>query len=163
MEGTQPDLKAGPTNIYSQIAIALKGGDLRQVGLVNLAARIAVRVPRLPIVNNTRRPSMVASTSTAVSEKEASGNESSTTSTVPPARCASRNRRPARGAHHRERSSPDDPVPPPPSAVYLLTSGQNLPVKVRRSGDKASPRPKEELSTPACDRYRERIATDNRR
>jgi len=75
MEGTPPDLKAGPTNIYSQIAIALKGGDLRQVGLVNLAARIAERVPRLPIVNNTRRPSMVASTSTAGSEKEASGNE----------------------------------------------------------------------------------------
>jgi hypothetical protein len=44
MDATPADLKKWPTNIYSQIAIALKGGELREPGLANLAARLAVRV-----------------------------------------------------------------------------------------------------------------------
>eukprot|EP00966_Prymnesium_polylepis_P240557 5563217-Prymnesium_polylepis.2 len=43
---TPDDLQQRPTNIYSQIAIALKGGELRKPGLANLAARLAVRVER---------------------------------------------------------------------------------------------------------------------
>ena len=49
MDATPADLKKWPTNIYSQIAIALKGGELREPGLANLAARLAVRVARTPI------------------------------------------------------------------------------------------------------------------
>jgi len=49
MDATPADLKKGPTNIYSQIAIALKGGELREPGMANLAARLAVRVPRKAI------------------------------------------------------------------------------------------------------------------
>lgn len=47
MDATPADLKKSPTNIYSQIAIALKGGDLREPGLINLAAKLAVHVDRL--------------------------------------------------------------------------------------------------------------------
>ena len=43
MDSTPADLKKWPTNIYSQIAIALKGGELREPGLANLAARLAQR------------------------------------------------------------------------------------------------------------------------
>jgi len=49
MDATPADLKNWPTNVYSQIAIALKGGELREPGLANLATRLAVRVPRNPI------------------------------------------------------------------------------------------------------------------
>ena len=49
MDATPADLKNGPTNIYSQIAIALKGGELREPGLANLAARLAVRVRLAPV------------------------------------------------------------------------------------------------------------------
>ena len=49
MDATPADLKKGPTNIYSQIAIALKGGELREPGLANLAARLAVRVHLAPV------------------------------------------------------------------------------------------------------------------
>ena len=45
MAMTPADLTREPTNIYSQIAIALKGGELRKPGLANLAERLAVRVP----------------------------------------------------------------------------------------------------------------------
>jgi hypothetical protein len=48
MDATPEDLKKWPTNIYSQIAIALKGGELREVGLANLAGRLAIRVPKPP-------------------------------------------------------------------------------------------------------------------
>ena len=41
MDATPEDLKKWPTNIYSQIAIALKGGELRDVGLSILAAKLA--------------------------------------------------------------------------------------------------------------------------
>ena len=44
MDATPADLKTSPSNIYSQIAIALKGGELREPGLANLAQRLAVRV-----------------------------------------------------------------------------------------------------------------------
>jgi len=49
MDTTPADLRRWPTNLYSQIAIALKGGELRGPGLANLAARLAVRVPRQPV------------------------------------------------------------------------------------------------------------------
>eukprot|EP00966_Prymnesium_polylepis_P040294 935050-Prymnesium_polylepis.1 len=49
MDATPSDLKKWPTNIYSQIAISIKGGELREPGLANLAARLAVRVPRDPV------------------------------------------------------------------------------------------------------------------
>eukprot|EP00966_Prymnesium_polylepis_P088336 2044230-Prymnesium_polylepis.1 len=49
MDATPEDLKKWPTNIYSQIAIALKGGALREPGLANLAGKLAVRVPLEPI------------------------------------------------------------------------------------------------------------------
>ena len=43
MDATPSDLKEWPTNIYSQIAIALKGGELREVGWANLAERLVHR------------------------------------------------------------------------------------------------------------------------
>mmetsp|Transcript_20685 Transcript_20685/g.61519 ORF Transcript_20685/g.61519 Transcript_20685/m.61519 type:complete len:631 (+) Transcript_20685:2-1894(+) len=49
MDATPADLKKWPTNIYSQIAIALKGGELREPGLAILAARVAVRVRLAPV------------------------------------------------------------------------------------------------------------------
>jgi hypothetical protein len=49
MNVTPADLTKEPTNIYCQIAISLKGGDLREPGLANLAARLAVRVPLAPV------------------------------------------------------------------------------------------------------------------
>jgi len=45
-DSTPADLRQGPTNIYSQIGIALKGGELREPGLANLAARLAMRTGR---------------------------------------------------------------------------------------------------------------------
>eukprot|EP00966_Prymnesium_polylepis_P026117 602195-Prymnesium_polylepis.1 len=62
MDATPPDLKTSPTNLYSQIAISLKGGELREPGLANLAGRLAVRVPQkpteapLPSHSDQRRP-----------------------------------------------------------------------------------------------------------
>ena len=44
MDATPADLKKWPTNIYSQIAIKLKGGELREPGLANLAERLAQRI-----------------------------------------------------------------------------------------------------------------------
>jgi len=46
IDATPADLTKWPRNIYSQIAIALKGGELRDVGLANLAAKLVQRVPR---------------------------------------------------------------------------------------------------------------------
>eukprot|EP00966_Prymnesium_polylepis_P226070 5229468-Prymnesium_polylepis.1 len=46
IEATPADLTVWPTNIFSQIAISLKGGELRDVGLANVAARLAKRVPK---------------------------------------------------------------------------------------------------------------------
>lgn len=46
MDATPARLKKWPTNIYSQIAIALKGGTLRDVGLGILAGRLAQRVSK---------------------------------------------------------------------------------------------------------------------
>jgi len=43
MDATPADLKKWPTNLFSQIAIALKGGELREPGLANLAQRLAQR------------------------------------------------------------------------------------------------------------------------
>eukprot|EP00966_Prymnesium_polylepis_P290173 6703203-Prymnesium_polylepis.2 len=46
MVSTPSDLRQWPTNIYSQIAISLKGGELRETGLSNLAERLAQREGR---------------------------------------------------------------------------------------------------------------------
>merc|ERR1712130_287820 len=46
IESTPPRLKSGPANVYKQIAISLKSGDWRKVGLTNLAKALANRVPR---------------------------------------------------------------------------------------------------------------------
>eukprot|EP00966_Prymnesium_polylepis_P033815 786039-Prymnesium_polylepis.1 len=46
MDMTPSDLKTSPTNVYSQIAISLKGGSLREPGLANLAERLAQRSGR---------------------------------------------------------------------------------------------------------------------
>ena len=48
MDATPVDLTKSPTNVYSQIAIALKGGELREPGLANLAERLSKRVPSAP-------------------------------------------------------------------------------------------------------------------
>ena len=52
---TPPVLTRSPRNIYSQIAVALKGGELRYVGLASVAAKLAKRVPRAPIADDARR------------------------------------------------------------------------------------------------------------
>ena len=44
---TPPDLLE--RGVYHQIAISLKGGELREPGLANLAERLAKRVPLAPI------------------------------------------------------------------------------------------------------------------
>ena len=49
MDATPAVLRASPTNIYSQIAVPLKGGDLRMVGLINLALRLSTHVPLAPV------------------------------------------------------------------------------------------------------------------
>jgi len=49
MSATPADLRKEPTNIYSQIAISLKGGELREPGLATLAVRLALRVPLAPV------------------------------------------------------------------------------------------------------------------
>eukprot|EP00966_Prymnesium_polylepis_P075665 1754900-Prymnesium_polylepis.1 len=51
MDATPRSLKRSRSNIYSQIAIALKGGELRDVGLAVLAGRLMERVPRTPILD----------------------------------------------------------------------------------------------------------------
>ena len=51
MDATPLDLKSGVRNIYSQIAVSLKGGELRDVGLANLAGTLVKLVPRAPIVD----------------------------------------------------------------------------------------------------------------
>jgi len=48
MDATPADLKKGPTNIYSQIAVSLKGGELREPGLANLALRLSARAKPVP-------------------------------------------------------------------------------------------------------------------
>jgi len=59
MDMTPSDLKKNPNNIYSEIAVALKGGALRDVGLANVAKKLAA--PRKLIKplpeNDWRRPS----------------------------------------------------------------------------------------------------------
>ena len=49
MAATPSHRKTSPTNVYSQIAIGLKGGELREVGLAILAGRLVKRMPRMPI------------------------------------------------------------------------------------------------------------------
>ena len=50
MDATPQHLTRGARNIYQQIAISLKGGELRDVGLANVAASLVARVPRVPVV-----------------------------------------------------------------------------------------------------------------
>ena len=51
MDATPPDLSSGARNIYKQIAISLKGGELREVGLAALASKLVIRVPRAPVAD----------------------------------------------------------------------------------------------------------------
>jgi len=55
MDATPPDLTSGERNIYMQIAISLKGGEMREVGLAALAAKLATRVLRAPVADASRR------------------------------------------------------------------------------------------------------------
>ena len=55
MDSTPPDLTSGARNIYKEIAISLKGSELREVGLAALAAKLATRVPREPVADAGRR------------------------------------------------------------------------------------------------------------
>ena len=54
MEATPLELRRGARNIYKQIAIALKGNGLRDIGLQNVAAKLVERVPRAPIEDEER-------------------------------------------------------------------------------------------------------------
>ena len=72
MDATPMDLKSGMRNIYSQIAIALKGGELRDVGLANLAAQLVKLVPRLPIVDDPDGVKTVSSRSCSLMNKTSS-------------------------------------------------------------------------------------------
>ena len=56
MGATPPHLKSGPRNIYQTIAVSLKGGELRRVGLAALAARLVIRVPRAPVADDPPAP-----------------------------------------------------------------------------------------------------------
>jgi len=49
IDTTPPALTSGARNIYKQIAISLKGGELREVGLAALASKLVIRVPRAPV------------------------------------------------------------------------------------------------------------------
>jgi len=49
MDATPTDLTSGARNIYKQIAISLKGGESREVGLAALASKLITRVPRAPV------------------------------------------------------------------------------------------------------------------
>ena len=51
MDATPPALTSGARNIYKEIAISLKGGELREVGLAALASKLAIRTPRAPIAD----------------------------------------------------------------------------------------------------------------
>ena len=64
MDATPADLTKSPRNIYSQIAIALKGGELRDVGLANLAVKLVQRVKRATIADDT--PDLQSSNSRAL-------------------------------------------------------------------------------------------------
>jgi len=48
MNATPPHLMSGQRNLYRQIAVPLKGGELRKVGLDSLAAKLVRCVPRAP-------------------------------------------------------------------------------------------------------------------
>ena len=48
MSATPADLRKEPTNIYGQIAIPLKGGEVCELGLASLAMRLVLRVPLAP-------------------------------------------------------------------------------------------------------------------
>eukprot|EP00966_Prymnesium_polylepis_P110884 2565013-Prymnesium_polylepis.1 len=45
MDATPAGLKQGARNIFKEVAVGLKGSELREVGLANLAAKLVTRVP----------------------------------------------------------------------------------------------------------------------
>eukprot|EP00966_Prymnesium_polylepis_P311978 7208523-Prymnesium_polylepis.1 len=57
MDATPIDLTSGTRNIYKQIAISLKGGELREVGLSALAAQLTARVACAPIADKAAHSS----------------------------------------------------------------------------------------------------------
>lgn len=66
MNATPPELKSGPGNVYKQIAIGLKGGELREVGLAALATNLVQCVPRAPIRVQDQDPASVNASTTIV-------------------------------------------------------------------------------------------------
>eukprot|EP00966_Prymnesium_polylepis_P094793 2194909-Prymnesium_polylepis.1 len=61
LDATPADLKKSPTNIYSQIAVSLKGMALREPGLANLAERLANRDSSRRKVKTTYNSAQVGS------------------------------------------------------------------------------------------------------
>jgi|EP00966_Prymnesium_polylepis_P200777 hypothetical protein len=55
MDTTPSDITSGESNIYKQIAIPLKGGKLREVGLAAVAAKLATLVSRTTATDAGRR------------------------------------------------------------------------------------------------------------
>ena len=51
MDTTPRDLTSGARNVYKEIAISLKGGEQREVGLAALASKLATRIPHAPIAD----------------------------------------------------------------------------------------------------------------
>jgi len=66
MDMTPPDLTIGARNIYQQIAIPLKGGELREVGLAALASKLTTCVPRAPIADEPASKAISSSVEHAV-------------------------------------------------------------------------------------------------
>jgi len=67
MEATPDGLKQGARNIFKEIAIGLKGGELREVGLAVLAAKLVTRVPRAPVADQRQSSANVRSSRAFIS------------------------------------------------------------------------------------------------
>ena len=85
MDMTPADLKKWPTNLYSQIAIAVKGGELREPGLANLAQRLAHRskaATKLARQNSSARLSLNTSAAHWLSGRQVRTRKVSTNANV---------------------------------------------------------------------------------
>eukprot|EP00966_Prymnesium_polylepis_P310005 7162496-Prymnesium_polylepis.1 len=51
LRATPEEMKSGETSIYTEIAIGLKGGEQREVGLALLAEKLVEKIDRRPIVD----------------------------------------------------------------------------------------------------------------
>jgi len=84
MDATPADLKTWPANIYSQIAIAIKGGALREPGLANLAGRLAVRVARNPVETPSKLGRMKRRSQRTTGSNRGSNRESTSRAAATP-------------------------------------------------------------------------------